>query len=68
MPILRIAATFGPARGLAMWIRFFRPSATRRIEFSARLLLNSSSGYSMPAARAHDVLTWYASYVNFGSA
>ncbi len=26
--------------------QFFRPSATGRIEFSARLLLNSSSGYS----------------------
>ena len=29
-----------------MWIQFFRPSATGRIEFSARLLLSSSSGYS----------------------
>ena len=29
-----------------MCIQFFRPSATRRIEFSARLLRNSSSGYS----------------------
>src|SRR5271157_6091422 len=26
--------------------QFFRPRATGRIEFSARLLLNSSSGYS----------------------
>jgi hypothetical protein len=29
-----------------MCIQFFRPRATGRIEFSARLLLNSSSGYS----------------------
>ena len=28
-----------------MCIQFFRPSATGRIEFSARLLLSSSSGY-----------------------
>jgi hypothetical protein len=28
-----------------MWIQFFRPRATGRIEFSARLLLNSSSGF-----------------------
>ena len=42
----RIAATFGAACGLPMWIQFFRPRATGRIEFSARLLLNSSSGYS----------------------
>jgi hypothetical protein len=42
----RIAATFGAACGLSMWIQFFRPRATGRIEFSARLLFNSSSGYS----------------------
>ena len=42
----RMAATFGPACGLPMWIQFFRPRATGRIEFSARLLLSSSSGYS----------------------
>ena len=29
-----------------MCIQFFRPRATGRIEFSARLLLSSSSGYS----------------------
>ena len=29
-----------------MWIQFFRPRATGRMEFSARLLLSSSSGYS----------------------
>jgi hypothetical protein len=29
-----------------MCIQFFRPRATGRIEFSARLLLRSSSGYS----------------------
>jgi hypothetical protein len=28
-----------------MWIQFFRPRVTGRIEFSTRLLLNSSSGY-----------------------
>src|SRR6266478_9062803 len=42
----RIAATLGPACGLPMCIQFFRPRATGRIEFSARLLLSSSSGYS----------------------
>src|SRR6266496_2133432 len=36
----------GPACGLPMCIQFFRPRATGRIEFSARLLLSSSSGYS----------------------
>ena len=40
----RMAATFGPACGLPTWIQFFRPRATGRIEFSARLLLNSTSG------------------------
>jgi hypothetical protein len=34
----RIAAILGPAWGLPMCIQFFRPSATGRIEFSARLL------------------------------
>ena len=29
-----------------MCIQFLRPNATGRIEFSARLLLSSSSGYS----------------------
>src|SRR5260370_19107361 len=42
----RIAATLGPACGLPTWIQFFRPRATGRIEFSATLLLSSSSGYS----------------------
>ena len=42
----RMAATLGPACGLPTWIQFFRPKATGRIEFSARLLLNSSSGHS----------------------
>ena len=42
----RIAATLGPACGLPMCIQFLRPNATGRIEFSARLLLSSSSGYS----------------------
>jgi hypothetical protein len=42
----RIAAIFGPACALPIWIQFRRPRATGRIEFSARLLLNSSSGYS----------------------
>ena len=42
----RMAATLGPACRLPMWIQFLRPSATVRMEFSARLLLNSSSGCS----------------------
>jgi hypothetical protein len=29
-----------------MWIQFFRPSATGRMEFSARLALSSNSGCS----------------------
>ena len=41
----RIAATFGPACWLPTWIQFFRPKATGRIEFSAKLLLSSNSGY-----------------------
>jgi len=42
----RMAATLGPACRLPTWIQFFRPRATGRIEFSARLLLNSNSGCS----------------------
>src|ERR1017187_5085672 len=38
----RMAATFGPACWLPTWIQFFRPRATGRIEFSARLLLSSN--------------------------
>jgi len=44
--IERIAAIFGPACALPIWIQFRRPRATGRIEFSARLLLNSNFGYS----------------------
>jgi len=40
----KIAATLGPARGLPTWMQFFRPTATGRIEFSAMLLLSSSTG------------------------
>ncbi len=40
----RMAATRGPACGLPIWIQFLRPIATGRMEFSARLLLSSSSG------------------------
>jgi hypothetical protein len=40
----RIAATLGPACGLPMWIQFFRPIATGRMEFSARLLLQLQFG------------------------
>src|SRR6266446_4455389 len=40
----KIAATFGPANGLPMCIQFFRPSATGRMEFSARIVLSSNSG------------------------
>src|SRR4029077_1476937 len=42
----RIAATFGPAVGLPMCSQFFLPRATGRMEFSARLVLSSNSGYS----------------------
>src|ERR1019366_3746076 len=42
----RIAATFGPACGLPMCNQFFRPRATGRMEFSARLVLSSNLGYS----------------------
>jgi len=42
----RIAATFGPACGLPMCKQFFRPRAIGRMEFSARLVLSSKSGYS----------------------
>src|SRR3954451_19083022 len=42
----RIAATFGPACWLPRWIQFFRPTTSGRMEFSARLLLSSSSGWS----------------------
>jgi hypothetical protein len=48
---IRIAAIFGPACELPMWIQYFRPRATGRIEFSARLLLDSSSGHSRCAMR-----------------
>ena len=41
----KIAATFGPAAALPMWIQFLLPIAMGRMEFSARLLDNSSSGY-----------------------
>ena len=36
-----MAATFGPACRLPMWIQFFLPSATRRVECAARLLLKT---------------------------
>jgi hypothetical protein len=39
----RIAATFGPACALPTCSQFLRPSATGRIEFSARLLDSSTS-------------------------
>ena len=38
----RMEATRGPAVGLPMWIQFFLPIATPRMEFSARLLLSST--------------------------
>jgi hypothetical protein len=41
-----IAATRGPASLLPTWIQFLRPRATGRMAFSARLLLNSRTGYS----------------------
>src|ERR1039458_1454526 len=40
----RIAATRGPAFSCPMWVQLRRPIATGRMEFSARLLLSSSSG------------------------
>jgi hypothetical protein len=46
--------TMGPAGGLPMCIEFFRSRATGRVEFSARLLLSSSSAKRM---RTPDVLT-----------
>ena len=36
----------GPASGLPMCNQFFRPRATGRIEFSARIVLSSNSGTS----------------------
>jgi hypothetical protein len=42
----RIAATFGPACGLPMCNQFFRPRATGRMEFSAKLVAKSASGGS----------------------
>jgi len=42
----RIAATLGPAFTLPTCSQFFLPSAIGRIEFSARLLDNSTSSYS----------------------
>lgn len=40
----RIAATLGSACGLPMCIQLFRPSATGRIDFSAKLVLSANSG------------------------
>ena len=57
----KMAATFGPACRLPTWIQFFRPSATGRIEFSARLLLSSSSGCSRKrVSRGHRVSVYFA--------
>jgi hypothetical protein len=39
-----MAAIFGPACALPTWIQFRLPTAMGRMEFSARLLDNSSSG------------------------
>ena len=41
-----IAATRGPASLLPMWIQFLRPSATGLMAFSAKLLINSRTGFS----------------------
>ena len=58
IPILRqlsttdkIAATLGPASTLPTWIQFFLPNTAGRIEFSAKLFDNSSSGYSKNVIR-----------------
>jgi hypothetical protein len=45
------STAIGPACELPMWIQYFRPRAAGRIESSARLLLNSSSGYSSKRVR-----------------
>ena len=42
----KIAASLGPASLLPRCTQFFRPMARGRMEFSARLVLNSNSGYS----------------------
>ena len=42
----RIAATRGPAFSCPMWVQLRRPMATGRMEFSARLVLSSNSGWS----------------------
>jgi hypothetical protein len=55
----RIAATLGPACGLPMWIQFFRPRATGRMEFSARLVLSSSSGCSKKRVRFFQSVSAY---------
>jgi hypothetical protein len=39
-----MAAIFGPAWALPTWIQFFLPIDMGRMEFSAMLLDNSSSG------------------------
>ena len=55
----RIAATFGSAWALPTWIQFFLPTAMGRMEFSARLLLSSSSGYFRKhVSLRHSVRVW----------
>ena|ERR1017187_5878814 len=44
----KIAATLGPASLLPRCTQFFRPMATGRMEFSARLFDSSSTGYLDP--------------------
>jgi transposase len=49
----------GPACELPMCIQFFRPRATGHIEFSARLLLSSSSGYSKRVSFFHSASAYW---------
>ena len=42
----RMAAILGPASLWPKWIQFLRPSAIDLMEFSARLVDSSSSGWS----------------------
>src|SRR4029453_10781522 len=56
----RIAATFGPAFTLPTCSQFFRPSATGRMEFSARLLDSSTSSYSRQRTSLGHLLGVYA--------
>ena len=57
-----MAATLGPASSLPTWIQFFRPTTTGRIEFSARLLLSSISGYCRNCTNSSGQTVFSGSY------